>query len=331
MAAPALAVAWIGQQPIDQLLIPVGGGGGFHFLERARLRWEADQIEVESAHQLRSGRLWLWYKPLLLMRLRQKSIDRVFHPCRIGDGWHLRMHQRLKRPVVAGRGFRCFVSRRRGPRADPGLSQRHLLWREWLPLPFRRHPLGEIGCHHAGQQQAAGWISGLDCAACFSPLPHQGHGVEPQARFLLEAAVAGGATLGQQRLEHVCINGQRLGSRAISPAGGTYQSSHARYPEQRELETEVLPCHESGPFGRSAQPSFYIPNTQFPNNVWGRTLWQSAQAVQVAADLRGPRESSRCIGISLLFCGGAGGEWLAQPDRLPRETGPGQRLCAAAG
>ena len=37
VAAPALAVAWIGQQPIGQLLIPVGGGGGFGFLERAWL------------------------------------------------------------------------------------------------------------------------------------------------------------------------------------------------------------------------------------------------------------------------------------------------------
>ena len=265
------------------------------------------------------------------MRLRQKSIDRVFHPCRVGDGRHLRPHQRLKRPVVAGRGFRCFVSRRRGPRADPGGNECHLFWRERLSLPFRRHPQGEIGCLHAGQQQAAGWISGLDCAASFSPLPHQGHGVEPQARFLLEAAVAGGAALGQQRLEHVCIDSQRLGSRAISPAGGAYQSSHARYPEQSVSETEVLPCHESGPFGRQAQPSSYIPKPEFPNDVWGRTLWQSAKQVLVAADLRRPRKSSRGIGISLLFCGGAGGEWLAQPDRLPRETGPGQRRCAAAG
>jgi hypothetical protein len=93
-------------------------------------------------------------------------------------------------------GLGLFVGRRRAAGLDPIRQHRQQLVGKRLALPFGRHPHGWVERGHPLQDQARIRITLRHRPARLAPLEHQGHGVDPQSRLLLEAAMAGKAPLG---------------------------------------------------------------------------------------------------------------------------------------
>ena len=207
MAAPTLAVPRIGEQLLDELLIPVGRRIGLERGEVLRLRRQADEIERDPANEDVPRRLGLRHDARLLVGLGEKGVDRVSHPRRVLHGGHFRSHPRLKRPMALWIGLGLLIRRRGAAGLDPVPDHRELLGRQRLSLALGRHPRGRIGVAHPLEDQAGVGIPLRDHPARLAPFEHQGDRVEPQASLLLETAVTGKTPFGQERPDFFGING----------------------------------------------------------------------------------------------------------------------------
>ena len=70
----------IGQQPVDEPLVPVGRVVGHECGQVLGRGWQADEVEVQSAHQHVARGLGLGHEPVSLVVMGQEGVDGVPYP-----------------------------------------------------------------------------------------------------------------------------------------------------------------------------------------------------------------------------------------------------------
>ena len=203
------AVAFIGQQPVDELLNGIARGVGEKRVDCFRRDRQTGQVEGQSASERRPAGLRLGGDALGFQAGEHEVIDRSAGPGGVGHLGQGRTHRRHVRPV----GLVV------GPRSDPFAERCHLGVGEGLARTRGRHPEVGVGGREPGEHLALVGPAGNDrcvatevsrCAAC---------GVEPQALIAAAlpligvGAVAADAPLGEQRLD-VAGEGRRRGLQA---------------------------------------------------------------------------------------------------------------------
>src|SRR5262249_43469629 len=108
---------------------------------------------------------------------------------------------RAEGPVVARVGLGLLAGRPLRPLVDPAFQQGDLLRGERLALAGRGHAAEAALAEDAVEQQALAALPRHDHRPALTPLAHRLDGVQAQAGFLLEGAVAGTALFGQQGLD----------------------------------------------------------------------------------------------------------------------------------
>ena len=201
VAPPALAMAGIGDEPVDEGLVPIGGIVGEDRRELLRLRGEAEEIEMEATDENLARSFRLGSDPRLLPCRLEEGIDRILDTLRMGDRRHRRADARPESPVLARVGLGSLVSRRRAAGSDPGFQGFDLLWFERLPLPLRRHALGRVGMDDPRDKRSGRRVAWDDDGASITPGQEPRRGVDPQTGLLGQRPVAGKAAVGEHTLE----------------------------------------------------------------------------------------------------------------------------------
>ena len=201
VAPPALAMARIGKESIDEGLVPVGGIVGQDRLQFLRLRWQAEEIEMEATDENLAGGFRLGGDPRPLPRCLEEGIDRIADSLRMGDARHRGADARPESPMLARVGLRDLVSRRRATGGDPGFQGFDLIGRKGLAFTLRRHALGRVGVDDPRDKRPGRRVSGHDDRAGITPGQEPCRGVDPQAGLLGQRPVAGKAAVGEHTLE----------------------------------------------------------------------------------------------------------------------------------
>ena len=192
-----LAVAFIGQQPVDELLDGIARRVGDKRVDCFRRDRQAGQVEGQPASERRTAGLRLGGDALGVKAGEHKAIDRCAGPGGVGHLGQGRPHRRHVRPV----GLVV------GPCSNPLADRCHFSVGEGLARTGGRHPQVGVGGREPGEHLALVGLAGNDRGIA-TEVGRGGLGrVEPQA-FIAAAlpligvgAVATDAPLGEQRLD----------------------------------------------------------------------------------------------------------------------------------
>jgi len=157
VAAPTFPVPRIGQQPIDETLVPVRRAIGHERRQVFGRGRQADEVEEQPPHEHVAWGLGLRLEAVPLVVAGQEGVDGIPRAALPGgqrNGGHLGPQAWLEGPVVSRVGFGSFVGRGLGAGVDPCRECRHLGAAERLGLALGRHAGGRIGVADAGQDQA---------------------------------------------------------------------------------------------------------------------------------------------------------------------------------
>ena len=139
-----LAIMGRGQEPVDHLLVCVGGGIGLEGVDLLGRRRQADQVEAESADQGPTVGLGRGLDAPGLERGEDEGVDRILDPGRLANCRDRRPPDRLISPVGLIPGTL----------GDPSLEQLFLDGRELLGRPGRGHDLAGIVAQDSSDQLA---------------------------------------------------------------------------------------------------------------------------------------------------------------------------------
>ena len=81
MAAPAYAVVWRLQQPVDQKFVGIGSGILQEVLDFLSGRRQPKEVKAETANQRGAIRFGRWRDVLLIEPGQHKGVDRIVNPC----------------------------------------------------------------------------------------------------------------------------------------------------------------------------------------------------------------------------------------------------------
>ena len=137
-----LAVAVVGQQPVDVAFVSIRRRIGDEGIDLLRRRRQTNQIEGEAAGEHRPVGLGLEREPVSLEPRQHERIDRVAHGG--GDHRHLRADRRHVRPMP--------LDLRSA--SHPGPEGLDLRWRKPFAAVGRGHDRVGIGRNDAGDQGA---------------------------------------------------------------------------------------------------------------------------------------------------------------------------------
>ena len=259
MTPPALAMAGIGEESIDEGLVPFGGIVSEDRGELLGLGGEAEEIEIEATDENLAGSFRLGGDPRPLARCLEERINRIPDPLRGGDLRHRGAVARPESPMLARVGLRDLVGRCRAAGGDPGFQGFDLLGRKRLPFPFRRHALGRVGVDDPGEKRSGRRVARDDDGAGITPGQEPRRGVEPQAGLLGKRSVTGEAAVGEHAFERrapsggVGRRGWPAGDRGARQCHGQHRGvgeagrrhgrrdpegdgDHSRIPSRRALE-----------------------------------------------------------------------------------------------
>src|SRR5262249_35892345 len=140
---PPLAVAWIGQESLDEPLVRIGRLVFEEITRFVRARRHSDKIEINAPQQNLIGRFGRGGNPFRLESRENERVDRIAHPRAIGDPRRLVTYDLLHGPPRSG----LFVRERRGfELLDPALDEGDLSSRERITL--ERHARLELPGYH---------------------------------------------------------------------------------------------------------------------------------------------------------------------------------------
>ena len=251
-------MAGIGEEPVDEGFVPVGGIVGEDRRELLRLRWQSEEIEMEATDKNLARSFRLGSDPRLLPRRLEEGIDRIPDGVRMGDRRHRGADARPESPVLARVGLGGLVSRRRAAGGDPGFQGFDLLWFERLPLPLRRHALGRVSVDEPRDKRTGRRVSGHDDGAGIPPGQEPCGGVDSQAGLLGQRPVAGKAAVGEHAFEGAAPGGG-VGC-GYRPAGD--RGARQRHGQQRGVGGTGRRHGGRGSGGRQRAPEIIPPEPQ---------------------------------------------------------------------
>ena len=197
-----LAVAVVGQQPVDVAFVGIRRRIGDEGIDLLRRRRQADQIEGEAAGKHCPIGLGLKREPVSLEPRQHEGIDRVSHRGSAGCFGHLRADRRHVRPMP--------LDLRSA--SHPGSESLHLRWRKPFAAVGRGHDGVGIGRSDAGDEDARVRVPRHDRRVPAKISRRPGVRVETEPTFTpslpggLVRPVAAEAAIGEERLD---IGGKR--------------------------------------------------------------------------------------------------------------------------
>ena len=240
VASPTFPVVRRGEQLLDDLFVGVTSLVGEECIDFGDGRRQAGEVEMQAAEQgdaIRFGR----GLELFGVELREDEIvHRRARPVFVGSGGSLRPHRRLERPmilrVLLARGYRAL--RPHCALIDPCAHQADLFGGQTIAL-LRHLQVGMRVCDSL-HQDALGALARLQHlrAKFVAALQRVGLGVQAHAGLLLLWAVAGEATVREQRLDVLCEIHRARGGwrelREVSDSGGGRGEDEAAMADQEQ-------------------------------------------------------------------------------------------------